>query len=36
MPDELAGLLYTLRNGGSADDLISSDEPGPIDPEVAG
>ena len=22
MPDELAGLLYTLRNGGSADDLI--------------
>jgi S-DNA-T family DNA segregation ATPase FtsK/SpoIIIE len=27
LPDELAGLLYTLRNGGSADDLISSDEP---------
>ncbi len=26
MPDELAGLLYTLRNGGSADDLISSDD----------
>jgi S-DNA-T family DNA segregation ATPase FtsK/SpoIIIE len=26
MPDELAGLLYALRNGGSADDLVSSDE----------
>ncbi|HEV7204932.1 MAG TPA: DNA translocase FtsK 4TM domain-containing protein [Jatrophihabitans sp.] len=26
VPDELAGLLYTLRNGGSADDLISSDD----------
>ncbi|MGH8960608.1 MAG: DNA translocase FtsK 4TM domain-containing protein [Jatrophihabitantaceae bacterium] len=25
-PDELAGLLYTLRNGGSADDLVASDE----------
>jgi S-DNA-T family DNA segregation ATPase FtsK/SpoIIIE len=25
-PDELAGLLYTLRNGGSADDLISPDD----------
>src|SRR4051794_5461073 len=25
-PDELAGLLYTLRNGGSADDLVSSDD----------
>jgi S-DNA-T family DNA segregation ATPase FtsK/SpoIIIE len=24
-PDELAGLLYSLRNGGSADDLIDSD-----------
>jgi S-DNA-T family DNA segregation ATPase FtsK/SpoIIIE len=30
VPDELAGLLYTLRNGGSADDLIvapDEDEP---------
>ncbi len=26
MPDELAGLLYTLRNGGTADDLVSSDD----------
>ena len=26
MPDELAGLLYTLRNGGSADDLVDADE----------
>jgi S-DNA-T family DNA segregation ATPase FtsK/SpoIIIE len=26
VPDEMAGLLYTLRNGGSADDLVS-DEP---------
>jgi S-DNA-T family DNA segregation ATPase FtsK/SpoIIIE len=25
-PDELAGLIYTLRNGGSADDLIADDE----------
>ena len=24
MPDELAGLLYTLRNGGSADDLFDA------------
>jgi S-DNA-T family DNA segregation ATPase FtsK/SpoIIIE len=24
-PDELAGLLYTLRNGGSADDLVEAD-----------
>ena len=23
LPDELAGLLYTLRNGGSADDLVA-------------
>ncbi len=23
VPDELAGLLYTLRNGGTADDLVS-------------
>jgi S-DNA-T family DNA segregation ATPase FtsK/SpoIIIE len=27
LPDDLAGLIYTLRNGGSADDLISSDDP---------
>src|SRR5690242_19407910 len=26
-PDELSGLLYTLRNGGSADDLVSPEEP---------
>jgi S-DNA-T family DNA segregation ATPase FtsK/SpoIIIE len=26
LPDEMAGLLYTLRNGGSADDLISADD----------
>ena len=26
LPDDLAGLLYTLRNGGSADDLISADD----------
>ena len=26
MPDELAGLLYTLRNGGTADDLIAADD----------
>jgi S-DNA-T family DNA segregation ATPase FtsK/SpoIIIE len=25
-PDELAGLLYTLRNGGTADDLIAPSE----------
>jgi S-DNA-T family DNA segregation ATPase FtsK/SpoIIIE len=25
-PDELAGLLYTLRNGGSAEDLVDPDE----------
>jgi S-DNA-T family DNA segregation ATPase FtsK/SpoIIIE len=29
VPDELAGLLYTLRNGGTADDLVDAahDEP---------
>jgi DNA segregation ATPase FtsK/SpoIIIE, S-DNA-T family len=27
MPDELAGLLYTLKNGGTADDLVVADEP---------
>jgi S-DNA-T family DNA segregation ATPase FtsK/SpoIIIE len=26
VPDELAGLLYTLRNGGTADDLVSADD----------
>jgi S-DNA-T family DNA segregation ATPase FtsK/SpoIIIE len=25
-PDELAGLIYTLRNGGTADDLVADDE----------
>jgi S-DNA-T family DNA segregation ATPase FtsK/SpoIIIE len=25
-PDELAGLLYALRNGGSADDLVASED----------
>ncbi len=32
-PDELAGLMYTLRNGGSADDLVADDdedEPAPF------
>jgi S-DNA-T family DNA segregation ATPase FtsK/SpoIIIE len=27
MPDELAGLLYTLKNGGTAEDLVVADEP---------
>jgi hypothetical protein len=26
VPDELAGLLYTLRNGGTADDLVTADD----------
>jgi S-DNA-T family DNA segregation ATPase FtsK/SpoIIIE len=26
VPDELAGLLYTLRNGGSAEDLVPADD----------
>jgi S-DNA-T family DNA segregation ATPase FtsK/SpoIIIE len=26
LPDDLAGLIYTLRNGGSADDLIAADD----------
>jgi S-DNA-T family DNA segregation ATPase FtsK/SpoIIIE len=26
VPDEMAGLLYALRNGGTADDLVSEDE----------
>jgi S-DNA-T family DNA segregation ATPase FtsK/SpoIIIE len=32
VPDELSGLLYTLRNGGSADDLVgeSADDDGPL------
>jgi S-DNA-T family DNA segregation ATPase FtsK/SpoIIIE len=25
-PDELAGLIYTLRNGGTADDLVADDD----------
>ncbi|MEO6700502.1 MAG: DNA translocase FtsK [Jatrophihabitantaceae bacterium] len=25
-PDELAGLIYTLRNGGTADDLVTDDD----------
>ena len=29
LPDELAGLMYTLRNGGSADDLVAADEDAP-------
>jgi len=33
-PDELGGLLYTLRHGGSADDLVSvEDEDGPVTSE---
>jgi S-DNA-T family DNA segregation ATPase FtsK/SpoIIIE len=30
-PDELGGLLYALRNGGSADDLVADDEDEPTD-----
>ena len=30
MPDELAGLLYTLRNGGTADDLVPADDDEPV------
>jgi S-DNA-T family DNA segregation ATPase FtsK/SpoIIIE len=26
VPDELSGLLYALRNGGSADDLVEAEE----------
>ena len=37
VPDELGGLLYTLRNGGSADDLIASaEEEEPIEPLPTG
>jgi S-DNA-T family DNA segregation ATPase FtsK/SpoIIIE len=35
VPDELSGLLYTLRNGGTADDLISSDDDDDQDEPVA-
>jgi S-DNA-T family DNA segregation ATPase FtsK/SpoIIIE len=35
-PDELSGLLYALRNGGSAEDLVSSEgEDGEDEPEDA-
>src|SRR5213076_2005958 len=30
LPDDLSGLLYTLRNGGTADDLIDADEAEPV------
>ncbi|MGX7679924.1 DNA translocase FtsK 4TM domain-containing protein [Jatrophihabitans sp. DSM 45814] len=30
-PDELAGLIYTLRNGGTADDLVEDDDVDDID-----
>jgi S-DNA-T family DNA segregation ATPase FtsK/SpoIIIE len=34
LPDDLSGLLYTLRNGGSADDVVSADsEDDEIPPE---
>jgi S-DNA-T family DNA segregation ATPase FtsK/SpoIIIE len=26
VPDELAGLIYTLRNGGTAADLVAPEE----------
>ncbi len=29
LPDEMAGLIYTLRNGGTADDLVSADDDEP-------
>ena len=32
-PDELAGLMYALRNGGSADDLVE-DEDEPYDEDA--
>ncbi len=34
VPDEMAGLLYTLRNGGGAQDLISADEPDGLDADA--
>jgi S-DNA-T family DNA segregation ATPase FtsK/SpoIIIE len=37
VPDELAGLLYTLRNGGTADDLVTpADEPAAGTPRPTG
>jgi S-DNA-T family DNA segregation ATPase FtsK/SpoIIIE len=37
VPDELAGLLYTLRNGGTADDLVTpADEPAAETPRPTG
>jgi S-DNA-T family DNA segregation ATPase FtsK/SpoIIIE len=37
VPDELSGLLYTLRNGGSADDLVSSaDDAEPAEAQPGG
>ena len=33
VPDELAGLLYTLRNGGTADDLVEAADDGEPDME---
>jgi S-DNA-T family DNA segregation ATPase FtsK/SpoIIIE len=33
LPDDLPGLLYALRNGGSADDLVESADPVPADVE---
>ncbi|HEY2043842.1 MAG TPA: DNA translocase FtsK 4TM domain-containing protein [Jatrophihabitans sp.] len=32
-PDEMAGLMYTLRNGGTADDLVEDDSDGADDPD---
>ena len=34
-PDELAGLLYTLRNGGTADDLVEDESPADEDDDPA-
>ncbi len=33
VPDELAGLMITLRNGGTAEDLVESDEADEVDDE---
>jgi S-DNA-T family DNA segregation ATPase FtsK/SpoIIIE len=35
LPDDLSGLLYTLRHGGTADDLIGGDE-GEDEPVIVG
>jgi S-DNA-T family DNA segregation ATPase FtsK/SpoIIIE len=35
LPDELSGLMYALRNGGSADDLVSPDDDDADDAEAA-